>query len=596
LTGALATTSLFAEAPTIPFACELDRCPRCGAALNVLKSRVRKVATMHIGHFLAHETVLFCPSCSDRPSFRSRELSELVPEGCNFGYDVMVFAGRSLFEHLRTVGQTVCELAKRNVRISESEVRELAARFVIGLAAAHAEAAPALRRRLGMNGGYVLHLDSTCQKGSAHLMTGIDELSGMVLLNAGMPTENGEATAGFLSDLLERYGEPVAVCCDMSAAILNALGRTMAEVPVFICHFHFLRDLGKDLMAEDYALVRRRLARHGPKAELKRLAREFRDPAHERCKQLETLIEHIENGTEPTDELVASVPADVVLAALVVSALEGQNRGDGCGFPFDRPHLAFFRQLQSVLPAVSALRRCAALDAPTRKLYDRAIKAMQPVCEDAQLAEAAERLEHAAAVFDELRVAMRIAEPQSGKGLNDDGRQVDMQTIEARVERFRTALIADPQRSALPGIGAMLAQLDKYWHRLFADPVTVETPDGQRTVQPQRTNNILERFFRSLNRACRKRSGNRLTATVLDNMLPDVPLVANLDNPDYVELLLDGCQDLAQRLAKVDRRTVTASLTQARKPPSGVSRKTRRLLRKRSIPLEIALCILRKTA
>ena len=330
-----------------------------------------------------------------------------------YGLLKMVFAGRSLFQQLRTVGQTVCELAKRNVRISESEVRELPARFVIGLAAAHAEAAPRLRNRLGTNGGYILHLDSTCQKGSAHLMTGVDELSGMVLLNA---------------------------------------------------------------------------------------------------------------------------------------------------------------------------------------LYDRAIKAMQPVCDDAELAAAADRLERAAAVFDDLRVALRIAEPQSAKGLNDDGRQIDMHTIESRVEHFRASLSADPQRRALPGIDAMLAQLDKYWHRLFADPVVLETPDGERTVQPQRTNNILERFFRGLNRASRKRSGNRLTAAVLDNMLPDVPLVANLDNPDYVQLLLDGCEDLAQRLAKVDRRTVTASLIQARKPPTGLSGKTRRILRKKTLPLQIAACILRKTA
>jgi hypothetical protein len=557
---------------------------------------VRKVATLHIGHFLAHETVLFCKHCSDRPSFRSRELADLVPDGCNFGYDVMVFAGRSLFQQLRTVAQTVRELAKRNVRISESEVRELATRFVIGLAAAHAEAAPRLRSHLGTNGGYILHLDSTCQKGSAHLMTGVDELSGMVLLNARMPTENGDATADFLRDMVDRYGAPIAVACDMSPAILNAIGKTLDRVPVFICHFHFLRDLGKDLMAEDYTLIRERLAHHGPKAELRRLSRQLRDRTHDRGSQLGTLIEHLQNGTEPTDELVASVPADVLLAALTASALEAERQGDGCGFPFDRPHLAFFRQLQSVLSAASALRKWAALDAPTRKLYDRAIKAMQPVCDDPELTAAAERIERAAAVFDDLRVAMRIAEPRSAKGLNDDGRQDDMHSIEARVERFRANLSADPQRRALTGIDAMLAQIDKYWHRLFADPLIVQTPHGQHTVQPQRTNNILERFFRGLNRACRKRSGNRLTAAVLDNMLPDVPLVANLDNPAYVELLLDRCEDLAQRLARVDRRLVTASLTQARKPPSGLSRRTRSSLRNRSIPLQIALCILRKTA
>ncbi len=45
----------------------------------------------------------------------------------------------------------------------------------------------------------------------------------------------------------------------------------------------------------------------------------------------------------------------------------------------------------------------------------------------------------------------------------------------------------------------LVAQIDKYWHKLFCDPITVLTPDGGTVIlQPQRTNNILERFFRDL--------------------------------------------------------------------------------------------------
>jgi hypothetical protein len=38
-------------------------------------------------------------------------------------------------------------------------------------------------------------------------------------------------------------------------------------------------------------------------------------------------------------------------------------------------------------------------------------------------------------------------------------------------------------------------QLDKYKDKLFADPITVPTPNGTRLIQPQRTNNLMERFF-----------------------------------------------------------------------------------------------------
>jgi hypothetical protein len=34
-------------------------------------------------------------------------------------------------------------------------------------------------------------------------------------------------------------------------------------VPDFVCHFHFLRDAGKDLLEADYDAIRQRLRKHG---------------------------------------------------------------------------------------------------------------------------------------------------------------------------------------------------------------------------------------------------------------------------------------------------------------------------------------------
>ncbi len=50
-------------------------------------------------------------------------------------------------------------------------------------------------------------------------------------------------------------------------------------------------------------------------------------------------------------------------------------------------------------------------------------------------------------------------------------------------------------------------QIDRYWDKLFVDPIEVDTPTGKITIQPKRTNNLLEQSFRFMKRDYRKRSG-----------------------------------------------------------------------------------------
>jgi hypothetical protein len=55
----------------------------------------------------------------------------------------------------------------------------------------------------------------------------------------------------------------------MSKGILSAIAQVFPGIPDFICHFHFLRDLGKDLCGEDYDTLRKRLQTHGTAAALR---------------------------------------------------------------------------------------------------------------------------------------------------------------------------------------------------------------------------------------------------------------------------------------------------------------------------------------
>ncbi|MEI6262708.1 MAG: hypothetical protein WCR46_22760 [Deltaproteobacteria bacterium] len=97
----------------------------------------------------------------------------------------------------------------------------------------------------------------------------------------------------------------------------------------------------------------------------------------------------------------------------------------------------------------------------------------------------------------------------------------------------------------------MAEQIDKYGDKLFADPIEVDTPSGKSIVYPQRTNNILEQFFREIRRKHRRKTGNNSMQRVLQTMLSDTPLIKNLDNPKYMDILLDGKASLEELFAGI---------------------------------------------
>lgn len=165
------------------------------------------------------------------------------------------------------------------------------------------------------------------------------------------------------------------------------------------------------------------------------------------------------------------------------------------------------------------------------------------------------RIQEKIAIFEELRQVMRIARVENHQGLNDEGDE-DIKTIKSGVKRFRHSEKIVALASSNTGYHKMVKQIDRYWDKLFADPIEVDTPTGKITLQPQRTNNLLEQSFRFLKRDNRKRSGQHSLNKTLKGMLADTPLVRNLENPEYVTILLAGSKNLAKRFAAIDIQLV----------------------------------------
>ena len=90
---------------------------------------------------------------------------------------------------------------------------------------------------------------------------------------------------------------------------------------------------------------------------------------------------------------------------------------------------------------------------------------------------------------------MRIAQPDSRAGLNEE-KDGDISTIQARVTLFCHSEEVKELAATTIAYQKMVKQIDKYWDKLFPDPIQVATPTGPVSLQSQRTNDILEQFFR----------------------------------------------------------------------------------------------------
>lgn len=508
---------------------------------------------MAVGTCTAHETIFHCP-CSDT-KYGSDELKALVPSGCNYGYDLIVHVGKALFLNGQNEQQVRLELRQRNIYLSRNEVGYLGKKFIAYLAIAHNLSREPISEFLQQQGGYILHLDATAEGDSPMLMSGLDELSNLVLDNVKLPSEKAADIIPFLKRIKAALGDPLAVASDMSKGIASAVTEVFPGIIHFICHFHFLRDIGKDFLGAEYYSLRNRLKFFGTTKKLRELAKKSFAKIENNDSYKQAFEKYLQEHAD--GKPAVALPPPVLVYTLILWILNAKKNSQGHGFPFDRPHLTLYQRLAAV---GEMFKKRTTLHSKHRYLKNlRDI--VQPILRDETVQRVTDRLQERVVVFDQLRDAMRIARPDSKKSLNDDGlengKTVSLTPIKTALTAFRNDPIIIQRAATQLAYKKMLKQIDNSWTKLFADPIKVQTLSGEKLIYPQRTNNILERFFRNLKRSLRRKTGNHSLSRTLKALLKDTPLIQNLKNEQYLSLILNGKSHLEERFAEIDAKLVS---------------------------------------
>lgn len=554
------------------------RCRQCGAALGVGWRRLgRRLVGLVVGRARVRELVKVCPAC--RQVHRSELLDGAVPSGGIYCLDLIVAVGLARYRDGRQNGEIRRDLRKRHgLEVPISTIGDLAHRFLDYAGALHYRSAPAIRAYLQGRGGYVLHIDGTCEAGTQTLFVALTGGCRLVLCSGKMRTENLAETSAVLSRCEDLYGPPLAVVSDLSEKIAEAIKALWPQVPHLLCHFHFLGAVGEKLLrslhGELSALLRGAKVRSRLRGMRTDLVRYSKGGTPVSPEQMERFLED-PCGAPQVD---AGQRRRCVCHMLLRWVSDYQSELSGKYFPFDLPALTLYRRCRDLGDLLDEELALEGLCREEVKTIGTMAAHLKPVTGEGEISRSAERLRKVRELFDELREVLRPENPREA-GSVQTAQLPAAERLEGDLEAYRERLQKRASREQDPGrkkaAGIILGYLDKYWDKLFGHVLWVE--GRQEPIVVARTNQISEGLFGDHKRKLRREVGTKKLARLVETGRADAILVANLQQQAYVDLIYGGSlENMPQRLACCDREAkdiLRRRKTERTDTPFGINKK-----------------------
>jgi hypothetical protein len=501
------------------------------------------------------------------PILRSASLAQILLPRRAVGYDVMVFVGRERFVHHRQREEIQAALrAQHGVVLSTGEISMLCRDFLVYLEALHHQRAAELRTVLAQDGGWPMHIDATGEDGQGTLLAVYAGWRGWVLGSWKIPTERADAILPRLHQVAERFGPPCAIMRDLGRAMIEASRDFVAQrgldIPVLGCHFHFLKDIGKDLLEPGHDQLRALFRRFNVRGHLRALARDLGRHLGTQIDTARTQLERWLSESAQGHALPDGTRGIAVVRALAQWTLDYPADGRDEGFPFDLPYLDLFRRCATALRAVEAFLSAPHDPAKLHGLLERLHRIVEPVRSQVPFQRVAAALDARARLFAEIRQALRLrVKCASSDALRAVQADTDtpgkLQDIQRAVEKLTASLRQrrperGPAQDARQAIDLILQHLERHGPSLWGHTITLPEQVGGGTRLVHRTNLLLEGFFHTVKHGERRRSGRKSLTQDLEHLPGPALLAANLQKPDYVEKLCGTLDQLPAAFARLD--------------------------------------------
>jgi len=513
----------------------IEICPVCGNDMRKQWTVRTHPVSLQIG---TPELVIHIKKCTECSfSIYPDEYRNFIPEFSCYSYDIIATVGLLRLKNLND-SEIVDEFRNKYfLTIPKSTVSSLANRFYDHLAASHYTLnTDKIREYLIKQGGYILHIDGTCEAGTDMLFAVKDAISGIILAASKMKTENRKDLTSLLSECVKLYGEPLAVVSDMSVNILNSVKDTVNNnVTHFICQFHLLENIGEKIFSKEYSNLSKLLRTAGLKSQFLSLRRDLGTKNSDRLLSREEFLEFLKRPGRVSKNKITQTRRSLVLSILkwindYCSELNGEY------FPFSRPNYEFYKRCETVYKLLKNLfskkikkrkkYNCTTLETIYRKL--------ETFFNNEQLNICIKKLERPAQIFNELRDYFRMrseqGKPVSRQNINIDKNFEKKLSPDEFIDRLKEKYTSAQHSTAIIIINGYF---EKYSNNLTEHWIMNSKNEK---IYVYRTNNVMEHFFSCFKQNLRKRVGSANLKRHIHLMHRDAPLVYNLLNEKYLEI------------------------------------------------------------
>jgi len=481
------------------------------------------------------------------------ELNLIVAPGMTFAYDTIVFVTFLRYVHLMQREEIQAEILRNHYfKISTGSISELSLMGLAYLERCHFANSAKLSELYGDN-CFILHLDGTNEGGMYNHFVVRDGIRGNTLCAEKIVSESEESIKPILKKVKKYFGVPDAVVSDMSPAIGKAVGEVFENVPHKLCHFHFLKAVGKSLLEE----------KNRPQMiSLKRMKEMLTDNRKKLLGELEKRRNagHREDG--------------MLFISLIDYVNDYQKDLSGEGFPFDLPVLAFHDRCEKAFNMIENIFREAKKEIPQE--FCSIMMFVRNRLQEYFSYSHINQLRNLNAIFLELRDILHPSDKTETTPLNwgmlDAGIQVE--DIAEKLENFRVRAEKKTKTKLSPYLmkawKIVLNRLRKYEGKL--DPV-IEF-NGEKFILP-RTNNLCETGFRDCKRKARRTTGLKNLSNHMDNLPAQYFYTFNLDDPEYLKAVFGNGEicDSFHEIEKDDVRRDVEKMKIQRLSPKKINHK-----------------------